>query len=86
MFNPFFTQPQHFEPFQRAMKEQLAQAERLATGIAAAQDAGFERSSAALDEWTALAKANLGYARELGKQWRETSLAAMRQALTVWGA
>ncbi len=79
MFTPWFTQSQQMlEPWQRAWKEQVRHVER-AFGLAAdAGQAGFERSTAAVDEAARLAKSTLAYGHELGKQWRELQLGALR--------
>ncbi len=83
MFTPWFTQSQQMaEPVQRMVKEQLAQMERFAAMAAEAQRLGFERAAAAIDESGKLAKSSLVYAEELGKHWRETALAAAKQAMT----
>jgi hypothetical protein len=79
MFTPWFTQSQQMvEPMQRAWKEQARQVER-AYGLAAeASQQSFERSTAAVDEAARLAKSALSYGHELGKQWRDLQLGALR--------
>ena len=84
MFQSYFTQPQQmFETWQQALKEQLARVESLSEQFGKLQQQGLERFSEAIDQSAALSKAAVGYAAQLGTDWRKLWMDSTKQAASV---
>ena len=81
-FNPFFPQPQQFDPFAKAMNDAHARAAAWAAEGAMVEGKTRAMSLQLVDEWAKLAKATIDYNTELSAEWRKIALDSMKPAAT----
>ncbi len=79
-FNPFFVQPQQFDPFSKALADAHARASAWAAEGAKVEGKARSHARDLVDEWAKLTKATLDYNAELSAEWRKITLDAMKPA------
>jgi hypothetical protein len=81
-FNPFFVQPQQFDPF-KSWGDMHARVATLAAEGAKVESKARAHTLQMVEEWAKLAKASVDYSTELTAEMRKLTLDAMKPQTTT---